>query len=268
MQETKLHFQRFEFKYLLTYQEFLEIKERIKQYVSLDGYAKKATDKFYEVVSLYYDSPKFYYYNEKMDGVGARKKIRLRLYRVDGEYKSNIFFEIKRKYDAAILKDRFLIDKDGYHSFMQDNSFFGTSLMHDKNTQKIIEEYDIERCKRSLSPKVLVSYKREPYIGAFNKNFRVTFDYAIRACESQDLFAIDCDTDVLKDSVIMEVKFNGILPYYIKEVIDYYNLERTAYSKYCNSLESCYANTDINHSRNYFFTINNNLLSNTYERTI
>jgi hypothetical protein len=264
MQEMKLHFQRFEFKYLLTYQEFLEIKARIQRYVSLDGYAKQSDDKFYEVISLYYDSPKFYYYHQKMDGAGARKKIRLRVYKVRGEYVGNIFFEIKRKYDSVILKDRFLIDNQTYRSLIQDNSFSSTNLMNDKNRQAIIEEYDVERSLRSLGPQILVSYKREPYIGTYNKNFRVTFDYDIKACESRDLFASGCDAAVLPEDVIMEIKFNGTLPFYIKEIIDSYNLERVAYSKYCNSVEACYVLDDLNQSKNYLFNLDNNLLTRTY----
>src|SRR3989338_11703953 len=111
MRETKLHFQRFEFKYLLNWEQFRQIRSRLRRYVALDGFARQTVSGFYEVVSLYYDSPKFYYYFEKIDGAGIRKKMRLRTYKVDNSFVGNVFFEIKRKIDAVILKDRILMDK-------------------------------------------------------------------------------------------------------------------------------------------------------------
>lgn len=249
----KLHFQRFEFKYLISFDEFLRIREQIKQYVDLDGFAKDSESGFYEVVSLYYDSPRFYYYHEKIDGAVNRKKIRLRTYKKDNKFAQNVFFEIKRKHDAVILKDRILMDKDT-RSFPESN--------------KIAQEYEIEKYLRCVEPKVLVSYKREPYLGKYNKNFRVTFDYDIQAKETKDLFDNDLDTKVLGDKVVMEIKFNGTLPYYIREIIDKYNLERIAYSKYCNAVEACFLLDEANTSKNYFLNLDKQLLNQLYEPTI
>ena len=268
MKETKLHFQRFEFKYLLNWREFYEIRDRLKPFVSLDGYAKTSKSGFYEVASLYFDSPKFYYYYEKIDGVRNRKKIRLRAYKVDDKPVGYTFFEIKRKNDAVILKDRFLLDRDDYEIFIKTGSFYKTKIYKEDNAKKIIQEYDIERFRRALEPKILVNYAREPYLGKYNKNFRVTFDYNIEASESKRLIGAECETNVLKDKLIMEIKFNGRLPYYIREIIEKYNLERSAYSKYCRAAESCYVFDDINYSKNYFFNVDKKLLNQQYERTI
>lgn len=268
MQEMKLHFQRFEFKYFLSFEEFREIRKRLSRYVILDGFAKQSASGFYEVVSLYYDSPKFYYYHEKIDGARNRKKIRLRTYRVDGELAGPLFFEIKRKFDAVILKDRFVLHREAYDRLMQTDNFQISDFSQDKNERSVIQEYDAERFRRSLAPKILVRYRREPYLGRFNKSFRVTFDYDITACESGDIFSGNCDRSVLADGVVMEIKFNGRLPRYIREIIESYNMERVAYSKYCKAAEACYALLDLNASRNYFFNADQQLLMQPYERTI
>lgn len=243
---------------------FQQIRKRIQRYVTLDGFAKKTKSGFYEVVSLYYDSPTFYYYHEKIDGARNRKKVRLRVYRADDTYVGNIFLEIKRKSDTVILKDRVLIDKSEYNTFMQTGSLHSSLGNTSNQMQQVLDEYEIEKHQRSLQPKVLVSYKREPYIGRYNTNFRVTFDYAIRGGESRDLFSQDSAKEVLRDGVVMEVKFNGKLPYYIKEIIDEYNLERVAYSKYCNVAEACYLIPGLSLSRNYFFTNEFNALTQPY----
>lgn len=261
----KLHFQRFEFKYWLSWREFYEIRGQLRRYVSLDGFARHAAEGFYEVISLYYDSPKFYCYHEKTDGAKERKKIRLRAYRAAGAWVGNVFFEIKRKYDAVILKDRFLLGPEAYDYFLKNNSFKSSDFNNDKNAQKIIAEYEQEHYCRSLGPQILVGYKREPYLGKYNKNFRVTFDYNIWARESRELLGTESNQpnrNVLSGGVIMEIKFNGRLPYYIREIIEQYNLERLPFSKYCRSLEACYVFLDFNFSRNYLFTVDKNLLAN------
>lgn len=252
----KLHFQRFEFKYFLSFEQFREIRKQLSRYVALDGFAKQSASGFYEVFSLYYDSPKFYYYHEKIDGARNRKKIRLRTYRVDGTLAGPLFLEIKRKFDAVILKDRIVLNRAAYDNLMRTNSFSAVGFLQDQNAEKVVQEYDVERFRRSLAPKVLVRYRREPYLGRFNKNFRVTFDYNITACESEDIFAQTHDRSVLADGVVMEIKFNGRLPRYIREIIESYNLERVAYSKYCKAAEACYPFPDMNASRNYFFKAN------------
>lgn len=262
MHEMKLHFQRFEFKYFLTFEEFRDIRRRLAPYVSLDGFAKDSRSGFYEVISLYYDSPKFYYYHEKQDGVRNRKKIRLRRYEVDGRSTGPSFFEIKRKFDAVILKDRFLLDRDTEARFAATRRLPPQEAGRDANVARIIGEYDAERVRRSLEPKVLVRYRREPYLGCYNQNFRVTFDYHITACESDHLYAGGVARDVLQDGVIMELKFNGRLPRYIREVIESYSLERIAYSKYCRAAEACYLIPNSNNSRHCFFNVDAQLLSN------
>jgi len=75
--DTALHFRRFEFKYLLNKAEESRIKRYLARYMVPDPQAHKTGS--YEVVSLYFDSPAFYYYHEKTDGIKKRKKIRERI---------------------------------------------------------------------------------------------------------------------------------------------------------------------------------------------
>jgi len=249
MLKPKLHFQRFEFKYLITFDQLHKIKSFLKRYVELDKYAQQTRSGFYEVISLYFDSPKFYYYQEKVDGVKKRKKIRLRTYRVNGQFIDYAFFEIKRKHDAIILKDRFLLSKNEYFDAVQNN--LKPINNDDKNKNNIVEEYLWEKNQRLISPKVLVAYSREPYLGKFNKNFRVTFDYHIKSKAGASLYEYNSDLDnVLDEGAIMEIKFNGRLPHYIQKIIDKYDLQRIAYSKYCQGVETCYYNPSLRISKN------------------
>lgn len=235
----KLHFRRFEFKYLVTQEEEAEIKKYIQRYVELDPYARATPQGKYEVWSLYYDSPFFYHYWEKVDGALQRKKIRLRTYKNAGEFVPYVFFEIKRKSDAIVLKDRFLLSYDDYSHLVHDEDFDGTRGVRSDDELKVIEEFERERSLRSIAPKMLVVYEREPYQGKYNVHFRITFDKNIRAMENDNLFYTGNDfMDVSGNWTVMELKYNGTLPFYINEVIKRFNLNRIAYSKYTGGVDA------------------------------
>lgn len=236
----KLHFQRFEFKYLITSDLEREIKKRIAPYVQKDPFVVDNKDGMYEVISLYYDSPKFYYYHQKIDGILKRKKVRLRTYRNNGQFTQYAFFEIKRKHDMVVLKDRFVMSKEDYNKLIKNDDFHSTAAIRDQNRKNIIKEFEWEQHLRSIIPKILVTYDREPYLGKYNENFRITFDKNIKAMQNDNLFYNGNDMlDVSGIYTVMEVKFNGTLPFYISEVIKEFNLERIAYSKYCNGIDTC-----------------------------
>lgn len=241
MQRIKRHFQRFEFKYLITPEQEREIKKRVYPYMESDVFASQTVDKSYQVNSLYFDSPRLFYYHQKIDGVQRRKKIRIRTYRNNGVFVPYGFLEIKRKHDAVILKDRFVLENRAWRLFVQPGSA-GTMLAAgaDQYQRKVMEEYLWEQTLRMLAPAVLVIYDREPCLGKMNKNVRITFDKRIRAKLTDDPFYGGADTtDVSGRMTVMELKFTGTLPFYIANVIQEFNLERIAYSKYCHAVDAC-----------------------------
>lgn len=240
-EKPKLHFQRLEFKYILDAKQFKEIRETLCNYVELDKFVSNTRHGFYEVLSLYYDSPRFYSYWEKIDGAKKRRKIRLRTYRTDGVLSPNMFFEIKRKHDSIVLKDRFVLKGNDYKNLIERGDFFNSDSMNDSNRKEILEEFHSVKGRSCISPKILISYNREPYLGKFNKNVRITFDYAIKAKRGEHLLHDENGfVDLSGTKVIMEIKFKGALPFYIENIIKTYNLERVPYSKYCEGVEACY----------------------------
>lgn len=240
-QKPKLHFQRLEFKYILDANQFKEIRGLLSKYVELDNFVGNTKHGFYEVLSLYYDSPRFYSYWEKIDGAKKRRKIRLRTYRADGVLSNNIFFEIKRKHNSVVLKDRFVLSENDYDNLIKRGDFFDSDSMNDSNRSDILEEFHYLKGRRFLAPKILISYNREPYLGKFNKNVRITFDYAIKAKQCKHLLNDKNNfIDLSGAKVIMEIKFKGALPFYIENIIKAYNLNRVPYSKYCEGVEVCY----------------------------
>ena len=82
-------FSRYEFKFLLNKKKADQIENEIKNFMVLDTNADKQKNKKYFVRSLYFDTPDYANFYEKVDGIKLRKKFRIRSYtnKKDGEIK-------------------------------------------------------------------------------------------------------------------------------------------------------------------------------------
>lgn len=84
-------------------------------------------------------------------------------------------------------------------------------------------------------PKAVISYQRKAFVAKENE-IRITFDHNIRGTEANfDIFSRDLPENMLLDPylVVMEVKYNGFLLSYIKDMINQVNASELSVSKYC-----------------------------------
>ncbi len=89
-----------------------------------------------------------------------------------------------------------------------------------------------------LLPQVGVSYWRQAYVWPAMDNVRLTFDYDLRYLP--DYFLSDqqaYERLFLKPGLmVMEIKTDGHLPSWFRDVGQGLNLQQTRYSKYCSAL--------------------------------
>ena len=96
--------QRFEFKYMLDEETAVRVRELILTHLELDENGVGKQDYSYPVHSLYLDSPDLYTFWTTINGDKNRFKLRIRFY---NEHPSTpVFFEIKRRMNNCILKQR------------------------------------------------------------------------------------------------------------------------------------------------------------------
>ena len=91
-------------------------------------------------------------------------------------------------------------------------------------------------------PVTIVEYRRKAFIAKENK-IRITFDNQIVATESSfDLFDPNLNMNPILDpyDVVMEVKFNGFLLGYIRQLIDSINRSELSVSKYVLARQNAY----------------------------
>jgi len=234
----KLHFQRFEFKYQAPLDLVEGIIPELLKYMEWDSYAKDLPGKNYVVSSLYYDSAGFGCYYQKIDGDRTRKKLRIRFYDSDLKPQTSVFLEIKRKYDNVVVKDRLKLTNIQAYDLLNNNKKLNFDFsQHDQET---LNEFLWFKVFNGMMPQNMVIYNRKPLISKVDPNFRVTLDYNLRTYLSNWINNSKEGKLVNPGVVIIEVKFNNVLPFWFHSIIQRYNLDKRPFSKYCNSLEVCY----------------------------
>ncbi|MDP2586444.1 MAG: polyphosphate polymerase domain-containing protein [Candidatus Komeilibacteria bacterium] len=230
-----LHFQRFEFKYYLPETKADKIIPALLNYMDWDPHTLGYGQDYYQVNSLYYDSPDYGCFWDKESGISDRKKLRFRYYSNDLAPDSPVFLEIKRKNDALVIKDRLQLKFADCLNSRLDN--YLTALNSSVETAGLASEISWFKKRNCLKPKLFVSYQRKALISKRDKKFRVTFDYNITTGLLENFNQVPRQLKkVFPRTVVLELKFNNIMPGWFHKIIQKYQLQRLAYSKYCNCL--------------------------------
>lgn len=231
---------RFEYKYNLHVSYLDSLRKDVMPYLVVDSFASRKPNNEYTVHSLYLDSHKLLTFNEKLDGVKARKKFRIRGYdQVTPE--SKVFLEIKRKDVEHMYKDRAMLNYANLEKFLKTSdmslliSTGNSSSIKAENARKFLYYYHYH----VLQPAVLINYEREPFECKFGSGLRVTFDKNVRAKTPSgynNIFSEEGYKTALKDHFVLEIKFHQVLPNWLPRVLRKYNIIRESSPKYAMSI--------------------------------
>jgi len=215
---------RQEKKYLINLEQYYYLSRRFSSFLIED---KHSSGDGYFVQSLYFDSLDDNDFKDKINGVDVRKKIRLRNY---GANSSSAKLEMKQKQGMLQKKRSLALNKEQSHRVI--NGDYSALLEYDSNFGGECFGIMNMQCYR---PKAVIMYTRKVFIAHENET-RITFDHHIKGSESNfDIFSQYLMGNVIFDPflVVMEVKFNGFLLSYIKNIINEVNASELAVSKYC-----------------------------------
>jgi len=231
-----LHFQRFEFKYQLPLVMVEGLIPEFLKYLEIDPYAVDLPDNYYHVNSLYYDSLGLGCYYEKLAGIEKRKKLRVRFYDDNFDGQTPIFLEIKGKHGAVVIKDRVKLNYSQAKNILINNQLSIGELP--AGEAQTLNRFLWIKLRNGMIPKVMVKYKRKPFISKLNPDFRVTIDYDLKAYAADWINEPQAGKEICPQMAVLELKFNNSLPDWFHRIIQRYNLEQKPFSKYCNSLEA------------------------------
>jgi len=227
---------RFEFKYVMTKQK----AQLIERYLDRVGIKRDAQGEngAYIVVSLYCDTPYREDYYDKLSGLAHRRKLRFRIY--DETFVGappQVWLEVKEKHDMTIQKQRVAIAGNEWSQIFS-NKTAGTANVVAWLQMKA-PAFAYLFAQKNYRPQVIVQYRRKAYVGEFTAPFRLTFDDDIVACRWREFQQSGAPfTSVLREKVVMEVKFRDALPWWFGDIVYRFQLSRQAFSKYTYAVDA------------------------------
>jgi hypothetical protein len=235
----RFHFHRFEFKYSLSLKQAEHIYRELLLHMNPDPFALELGRDRYRVTSLYFDTPDFRMYHEKLDGIKTRRKLRLRVYNIDLNQPDVVYLELKRRNNNTIIKDRFYVDANRMQSdYIKPLMEIMSNEQIPKHRKDVVEEFLFHVYRFRMMPKIAVTYDRKPLVSKVSKNIRITFDREIRAKATENLFDVDQGRFAFPNRVVMEVKFSGTLPWWVHHIFQVHNLCHESISKYCLGVDT------------------------------
>ncbi len=215
---------RQEKKYLMNIYEMKRLSGKLSQVLMED---KHNGANGYSIRSLYFDTPYDNDFYGKVDGLLLRKKIRLRIYDPKAE---SAMLEMKQKEGMYQRKRSLKLSREDASALIAGN--YGVLL---KYRESFAAECYGVMCTQGYRPKTVVEYLRKAYVAKEN-SIRITFDSRIIATEARyDIFAEDLNLYPVMDpfNMVLEVKYNGFLLNYIKNLLDIADRSELSVSKYC-----------------------------------
>lgn len=215
-------FKRFEQKYILTKEQFININDMLDKYFNKDKYFKS------NIYNIYFDNDNNDMIINSIEKPIYKQKVRLRSYK-EAEEKDTVFLEVKKKYKGIVYKRRVNITLKEFGNYFHRKQF-------PKCDQQIIKEIDYVINYFNLHPSIFVAYDRLSYYAKDDKNFRITFDTNLRSRFNN--FSLN-DTNENKaffdDEVyIMEVKSLYNLPIWFITILNENKIYPRSFSKVGN----------------------------------
>lgn len=215
---------RKELKYKITDNDFYLLNINLKNLIKKDSNCK---EEFYTISSIYFDNYKKTSYNQVKNGISERWKYRIRFYNYDDSY---IVLEKKHKINGLTNKKSVRITRKMLKNILKEN------VKIEENNDKLLNEFIIKIKTELLKPIICIEYDRIPYVYKTG-TVRVTLDYNIRYTNSyNDLFNKDKKVYYLKDK-ILEVKYNELIPDFIRYKLELNHLEQISFSKFNNCID-------------------------------
>jgi hypothetical protein len=238
MTEDRLQLQRLELKYIIREEVALQVREFARSYLEIDEYGATRPNLSYPVHSLYLDSDDLMLYWNTINGNKNRYKLRLRFY--ESRPSAPVFFEIKRRMNDAILKQRGGVRREAVSWILAGHLPEPGHLVSDDPRQlAALQRFSQLMNQHHARPKAHVAYLREAWISPRNNSVRLTMDRQVY-CDPESSARLSTDllapVLVFGPSVVLELKFTGRYPDWFRELVRVFNLVQCSAAKYADGV--------------------------------
>ena len=226
-------FRRVEKKYIITSNQYLKVRDRIKKYTVEDQYGKST------ICNIYFDNNNYDLIRHSIEKPIYKDKIRIRSYNTP-TLNTNVYLEVKKKYDGVVGKRRIEMKLSEFYEYMKN-----IEISNIQN-QQIYRELRYYFQYMNLMPKMYISYERRAFYEKEDNNFRITFDNNILAREYElRLEKGSYGENILPiNNYIMEIKTLGAMPMWCVKMLDELEIAPCGFSKYGEGYTQLILNTN------------------------
>jgi hypothetical protein len=224
-------FNRFEVKYLVGAAELPALLAELELYTRRDPHMQDPQG--YRVHSVYWDSPGFALFWEKVEGLEIRRKLRFRSY----DDSPVVFAEIKQRVDRTLQKRRVRLPVDQAERILRESG--SLSLGEEQLADPVAQEVEGFARQYMLRPVVAITYRRLALVGSETADLRITFDRRVQYSTGELTTRPLRQGSYLLDPrmAIMEVKYNGRVPRWLSKLVSREGLQLRRLSKYCSAID-------------------------------
>lgn len=208
-------FKRYELKYLITKEQAEALLAEVRK--------KALPDEFGETVisNIYFDTDTFRLIRNSIEKPTVYKeKLRLRCYGRPND-DSPAFIELKKKYESVVYKRRLKL------TYKEADEALRTGKLPDTQIGREIEYF--LSFYGYPTPKMVICYSRQAF---FDGEFRITFDFDIRYRTDELDLRLGDYGDPVTDMVVMELKSERAIPFWMLDLLRQHKIYKTAFSKY------------------------------------
>jgi hypothetical protein len=229
-------FRRHERKYFVDRQQLAALHERIAGLLEDD--VNGAASRGYYNHSIYFDSPRYFHYSEKCEGLRMRRKPRLRSYRsaIDGEPDA-FFLEFKNRDNDIVWKQRQRLDQTVALGMLD-----GSLPARESERTPLLDEFLFCAKRFNLVPAATVLYHRRAFAVGCAPGLRITYDSRIMGAigvhwhGGPDGFRYSLPPKL----TIVEIKYDFGFPGWLAAVVRSLQMERVSVSKYALALDAVF----------------------------
>lgn len=229
---------RLEQKYLVSPEMALAVRDFVASYLEIDEFGATQPDLSYPVHSLYLDSPGLDIYWGTINGNKNRYKLRLRFY--EDRPNSPVYFEIKRRMNNAILKQRGAVRREGVRDVLA-GRHPGTDHLVSTDPRQLVAIQRFVQLAADIQalPTAHIAYRREAWVQPDDNSIRVTMDRQV-VCAPRTSGELITELDrprlVFGNQVVLELKFTNRFPDWFGELVRTFNLQQGSAAKYVDGV--------------------------------
>ena len=230
----RLQGSRYELKYVISEQRAHAIRDHLLRHLVPDEHAIHLPDHAYSVRSLYLDSEDLALCKATLNGERNRFKLRIRAYDVSST--SPAYFEIKRRVDGAIEKDRAAVPRSAIQRLVAGQAPRASDLWpeEDQSGLRVLHRFNQLQHAVAARARLHVAYRRAAYVVPKGNEVRVTFDRDLTGMPFTGGFdTVDGPPfAVPTGGVILELKFTDQFPGWLRRMVQMFALNRCSVAKY------------------------------------